>query len=166
MAEAASPINLNQWKERMSTVIASKPSIGPSERSKSIVGRYGFYQLSKQPPSLISTMGTRRKRENRIRMYNTRRARDLIKETHMVREANRLISLYVDLSEQYRPHKINDENLQQLDMVIHSLKMFRIINKNDKYDSLLEELQRIRKEIPLEGGKRKTRKRKRITRTS
>ena len=84
----------------------------------------------------------------------------------MVKEANRLINLYVDLSEQYRPHKKNDENLKQLDMVIHSLKMFRIINKNNKYDSLLEELQRIRKEIPFEGGKHKTRKHKRNTRRS
>ena len=167
MAEAAPPpINLNEWKERMKIVIASKPTIRPSERSKRIVRRYGFSQLSKQSPSLQSMIETKRKREKRLRILNTRRARDLIKEIHMVKEANRLINLYVDLSEQYRPHKKNDENLKQLDMVIHSLKMFRIINKNNKYDSLLEELQRIRKEIPFEGGKHKTRKHKRNTRRS
>jgi len=172
MAEADPPINLNEWKERMKIVIASKSTIRPSERSKRIVRRYGFSQLSKQPPSIKSMIQTMKKRENRIRMYNTRRARDLIREIHMVREANRLISLYVDLSEQYRPHKKNDENLKQLDMVIHSLKMFLWINKknkNDKYYSyshLLEELQRIRKEISFEGGKRKTRKHKRNTRRS
>jgi hypothetical protein len=42
--------------------------------------------------------------------------------------------------------------------------MFGIINKTAKYDSLLEDLQRIRKEISFEGGKRKTRKQKRKTR--
>ena len=106
MTEAAPPpINLNEWKERMKIVIASKPTIRPSERSKRIVRRYGFSQLSKQSPSLQSMIETKRKREKRLRILNTRRARDLIKEIHMVKEANRLINLYVDLSEQYRPHK-------------------------------------------------------------
>ena len=84
----------------------------------------------------------------------------------MSREANRLIEFYSEPYQLVHPHKTTDENLRKLDIVIHSLKMFRIINKNDKYDSLLEELQRIRKEIPLEGGKRKTRKHKRNTRKS
>jgi len=162
---AEPPMTINERRDLMPAVIASKSSIGPSERSKSIVRHYGFSQF-KKPNS--NPLRSRLRSQRSLRISNiTRRANyatNITNEIAMIREANRLIEFYSDPYHQYRIHKKNDETLKQLDMVIHSLKMFGIINKTAKYDSLLEDLQRIRKEISFEGGKRKTRKQKRKTR--
>jgi hypothetical protein len=148
-----------EWQD----VLRSKTKI-PSELARIKVSRYGFHQLNKQSPSL----GSRLRSQRSLRISNiTRRANyatNITNEIAMIREANRLIEFYSDPYHQYRIHKKNDETIKQLDMVIHSLKMFGIINKTAKYDSLLEDLQRIRKEISFEGGKRKTRKQKHKTR--
>ena len=167
MAEATQgPMTITGWQERMPDVLRYTTII-PSKISRAKVGSYGFHQLSKQSPSLGSRLRSQRSR----RISNiTRRANyatNITNEIAMSREANRLIEFYSEPYQLVHPHKTNDENLRKLDIVIHSLKMFRLINKTDKYDFLLEELERIRKEIPLEGGRRrKTRKHKRNTRKS
>jgi hypothetical protein len=147
-------------------VLRSKTKI-PSELARIKVSRYGFHQLNKQSPSLGSRLRSQRSRRISNNARRANYATDITNEIAMTREANRLIEFYSEPYQLVHPHKTNDENLRKLDIVIHSLKMFRIINKTDKYDFLLEELERIRKEIPLEGGRRrKTRKHKRNTRKS
>jgi hypothetical protein len=121
-------------------------------------GQSGLYiRTSIRPLSNISKKSIRESQNRRRRTLKS----DLKDESIMVSEAIYMIGLYS--GNHTKPYHTDDNT--KINDILKALHNFKNKNKTDKYDGLLDALQRILNR-PSKGGKRKTRKQKRNTRRS
>ena len=118
----------------------------------------GIYISSSVRP--LSNISKKSIRESRNRRRGTLKS-DLKDESTMVSEAIYRIGLYS--GNHTKPYHIDDNT--KINDIIKALQNFKSKTKTNKYDGLLDALQRILNR-PSKGGKRKTRKQKRNTRRS